>query len=941
MKSKYNFFLSFFLRIIFPSILAVGLFVFFLFSILKPQFEQAILSKKKEMIREQVHSVISILQKYYNDQIEGFISPTEAQNIAISRIQYLRYGKDNKDYFWIIDTFPRMIMHPYIPELNGQNLTNYTDPTGKKLFVECVNVVNKSDSGYVQYMWQFKDDTTKILPKISYVKIFKPWQWIIGTGVYIDDVREEIASLTNQLVISSVGITSLILLLLIFISYQSYKIELKRQLAEKNLQVSHEKYRSLAEATTEALALVKNNIIIQVNDWFTKLIQTDEIIGNAIDKYLVIPAFINESIQRNTLRNPFETKLITKSKLIDVIVNISEVLIGNEIFQIYSIRDISIDLPHKRSYEKFQERLKTMLDLMKIGFIRTTLDTRGKIIDANNHAMNLLGFSDIEKLKSTYVIDFLTNTEDKKTLRKELLEQKQIIRKQVYIKDHKKNYKTILISLKVVQDEKDSMIFAEGFLEEFQQNPFDTIQSSSQFNILLHNIFSYSQYNLYDFSLPYQSISHTNTFDTVIKYFSEQTNKFLLVHDDNFQPLGYITIKEIIDALCNFDNPFQLRAFQIMKAPLMSVDTNQSLASTILKFKKHKSPLFLLNNDQESNKVIFKDYLYQKLPISFFHVYETIEHTHSIEDLKKIKEKIELNLGICLLTFENSSVIMSVLASIHDAIINRLINNFFETYGLPSSNFAFVVLGSNARLESSFSSDQDNAIIYDDDSTNNSYFMQIGKFVSENLNQIGYKYCLGNNMASNKYWNQPLTAWKNYFSEWINTGSNKNLLDINVFFDLRLVYGSEDILNKLRNHIQHEISKNRAFLNLMAQNCASYKSSLHDSVHIKDQIAILVNIARTYALSLKINETNTIERFSKLAQKNVFNKQTFQDIRDAFVFLNNLKIKHQAYQLLNNIEPDNKVALQALSEFQVLQLKYVQTVIRSIQQKIAYDFKVS
>ena len=82
---------------------------------------------------------MSILSKYENDERDGLLTREEAQKTAISRIQYLRYGEENKDYFWITDMTPVMIMHPFRNDLNGKDLTNFTDPHGKRLFVEFVD----------------------------------------------------------------------------------------------------------------------------------------------------------------------------------------------------------------------------------------------------------------------------------------------------------------------------------------------------------------------------------------------------------------------------------------------------------------------------------------------------------------------------------------------------------------------------------------------------------------------------------------------------------------------------------------------------------------------------------------------------------------------------------------------------------------------------------
>lgn len=106
---------------------------------------------------------------------------------AKQAIAQLRYGPKGKDYFWINDMEPRMVMHPIKPELDGKDLSGSKDPNGKKLFVEFVNVCREKGEGFVDYMWPLPGHDEPV-PKLSYVKLFEPWGWVVGTGIYLDDV---------------------------------------------------------------------------------------------------------------------------------------------------------------------------------------------------------------------------------------------------------------------------------------------------------------------------------------------------------------------------------------------------------------------------------------------------------------------------------------------------------------------------------------------------------------------------------------------------------------------------------------------------------------------------------------------------------------------------------------------------------------------------------
>ncbi|MBM9615610.1 methyl-accepting chemotaxis protein [Desulfobulbus rhabdoformis] len=117
---------------------------------------------------------------------------------AKKAIAQLRYGRKNSDYFWINDMSPKMIMHPVKPELDGKDLSASQDPNGKKLFIEMINICRDKGEGFVDYLWPMPG-REKPVPKLSYVKLFKPWGWIVGTGIYLDDVEAAVTAKKEEI----------------------------------------------------------------------------------------------------------------------------------------------------------------------------------------------------------------------------------------------------------------------------------------------------------------------------------------------------------------------------------------------------------------------------------------------------------------------------------------------------------------------------------------------------------------------------------------------------------------------------------------------------------------------------------------------------------------------------------------------------------------------
>lgn len=132
---------------------------------------------------------LSIAREEYEAATQNIVSDSKARENAAARIGKLRYG--NGDYFWINDLRPAMIMHPIKPELDRQDLRDIKDPAGKRLFVEFTDVVKLEGQGFVDYQWPKPGKDTP-QPKLSYVAGFQPWNWVIGTGVYVDDLQAQI-----------------------------------------------------------------------------------------------------------------------------------------------------------------------------------------------------------------------------------------------------------------------------------------------------------------------------------------------------------------------------------------------------------------------------------------------------------------------------------------------------------------------------------------------------------------------------------------------------------------------------------------------------------------------------------------------------------------------------------------------------------------------------
>jgi methyl-accepting chemotaxis protein len=180
----------------------VAVIILSLFTIKRELFED-----RKMKTRHVVESVYGVLEHYQQLAVEGKMTTAEAQYAAVQLIKQLRY--EEKEYFWINDMQPVMIMHPYKSELDGKDLSDFKDPNGKRLFVAFADTVRANGAGFVDYLWP-KPNFKEPVPKVSYVKGFAPWEWVIGSGIYIDDVQAVFLAEARKYVIVTVVIGALI-----------------------------------------------------------------------------------------------------------------------------------------------------------------------------------------------------------------------------------------------------------------------------------------------------------------------------------------------------------------------------------------------------------------------------------------------------------------------------------------------------------------------------------------------------------------------------------------------------------------------------------------------------------------------------------------------------------------------------------------------------------
>lgn len=240
-------------RIVIPTVLAGSLFIILIFGLILPSYENDLLESRKETLHYNLHMAENIIIGINHEYLSGKYSLNEAQDIALNTIRNMRYGPDNLEYFWITDTIPVVLMHPMKPELVGINYSQVGGEAIESIFNKSINLVKKEGEGFIHYDWQKYDDTSLTGKKISYVMGFEPWQWIIGTGMFLSDIKDDIYLLKKRLLRISFLIIFIVSIILFEMIRAALTIEKKRSNAQIEINQLNQNLEFIVEQRTKEL----------------------------------------------------------------------------------------------------------------------------------------------------------------------------------------------------------------------------------------------------------------------------------------------------------------------------------------------------------------------------------------------------------------------------------------------------------------------------------------------------------------------------------------------------------------------------------------------------------------------------------------------------------------------------------------------------------------
>jgi PAS domain S-box-containing protein len=952
-------------RIVVPSLLAILLFVVAIWGMILPSIENILVDRKRDMIRELTNTALSLLAQAEREERAGLISRSEAQEKAKAYIGALRYGKEGKDYFWIQDMHPHMLMHPYRSDLNGKDVSGFTDPRGVRIFVQFAQIVRRQEKGFVDYVWQWKDDPELLAAKESYVCGFKPWKWVIGTGMYVDDVNREIKRIEQNLVYTLSAIVVLVFIVLLSNVRQSLDVEKKRMAMQADLQQAEERYRSLIEATTEGTLLVLNGrcrygnpTLLQMTGYSAERLELLEL------EDLLPREPVNEEVWAHIESLPsgtggsksFEAVLsLTDGETKECIVTLNPVTFADHPAIIVLVKDIYPSRMEAGSIVKLGQAAQSA----SIGIFQAKANRRGVIVAMNAAARELFqsvsGPQDdqfaLEDLfdDAGEVGDFL------KSLRRTGEPQDRVIQKLGAEGD----LRVLSFSAAHVDDQRGTPAKINCVIKDIT----DTVRRENERETLIEKLrvsLLFLQEPIGQLGRPAVTCNLETPIHEAASLMVDRDTTAIVVETDGGEAVGFLTDRDFRKRVAGQrEADLQTPVRSIMSSPLITISRQAMIYEALMLMEEKKvQHLAVADAGGHIASVVRSKDLLQ------FHRYgpevlpREIARASTAELVVRCCKRLPALVKALIDAGARPRTVAYMMSAVCDTATSRFIELAVEELGPPPTAFTFIAMGSQGRQEQTLLTDQDNAIIYqqDDAATKapaSAYFVSLGERVCQWLDQAGYTLCEGQVMASNPNWCRSLPEWKANFTEWILKAEPKELLDFSICLDFRPVYGEAELANELRTHIYEVLQDRPRFLPHLAQNALLFKPPFRllgkiiksggppeeaGRLNMKETLMPIIGFGRLYALRHKLPPTHSMERIEALVWKKVLEPAACDAVSASYDFLMRLRFQAQLAGLQDDGAMDNCIVLNKIGHMDEAMLKQAFLQIESLQKKIGYDF---
>ena len=432
----------------------------------------------------------------------------------------------------------------------------------------------------------------------------------------------------------------------------------------------------------------------------------------------------------------------------------------------------------------------------------------------------------------------------------------------------------------------------------------------------------------------------------------------IVVVDLNARPLGIFTLGDVLTRVALPQTPLQTPIERVFSQRLLTLPAHAPAFEAALLMARENIRHVPLVSEGRLVGVVSESRLFALWRRSIGAARAAIVESDNVDAVVHAASAIRDLPGKMLSAGLNADAVTALLASLNDLLVERLLDLTGAAEALRRVQGCWIALGSQGRREQTLASDQDNAILFDDEAdpeTRRAELLPLALEVNHALDRCGFALCRGNIMASNPLWCLSLSEWRRRFAAWIDQPQAEALLNATIFFDFRAIGGNHPLVEELRSWLATYAQGNDRFLTLMVLNALENQPPLgllRDFVltrsgehpHTVDLkisgVQPFVEAARVYALSCGVQTTHTVERIEEAADARGLPKQETAAWCDAFRTVQRLRLSLNTRQLADGIAMHNFLDPDSLNVLDRNVLKEALRQARSLQSRLARDFSL-
>ena len=427
------------------------------------------------------------------------------------------------------------------------------------------------------------------------------------------------------------------------------------------------------------------------------------------------------------------------------------------------------------------------------------------------------------------------------------------------------------------------------------------------------------------------------------------------------RPLGIFTRSDLLDRVVLADLPGDTPISRVMSGDPLMLEEHETAYDAILSMAtRGVRHVLVVDAEGQLTGVVSERDLFALQRVGLRQIRQSIDGATNIETLQQAAADVRQLAFNMLAQGVGAEQLTQFISALNDALTRRILQLALERHNFDGVEWAWLAFGSEGRDEQTFSTDQDNGIVFTvpDGQTAEALkprFLAFALDVNHDLDRCGFPLCKGNIMASNPQWCLTLDEWKEQFATWIRVPQPEALLNATIFFDFRPLFGKADLAESMRRHLLILASGNPMFLRAMAHNALDVEPPLGK---IRDFVTdldpehpgridlkkygsrIFVDVARIYALAAGVHNTNSVQRLRLAGRRLSIREDEINAVLEGMDFIQMLRLRHQHLDGGQGGQGNNLIDPEALNELDRRILKEAFRQARKIQLRLKLDYQV-